>query len=107
MSAADFDVLTFMRLVVALAAGGLFACLVYAWRKRIVDGRDLLAALTMAAHAFIYRLYVLLVLDLNLWGTHFLPGGMIEMWATLAYLHGIITFLGYVLLVIHRGKGEV
>lgn len=107
MSAAELDVLLVMRLATVLAAGGLLACLIYVWRAQTIEGRDLLAAITMAAHALTYRLYVLLVLDLNVFGSYLIPREWIEMWATLAYLHGVITFLGYVLLVVHRGKGEV
>lgn len=107
MSAADWDVLFVMRLATVLAAAGMFLCLAYMLKRRIVVARDLWAALVMAAHMFVYRLYVLLVLDLNAFGTLFMPREWVEMWATLAYLHGILTFWGYVLLVIHRGKGGV
>jgi hypothetical protein len=107
MSAAYVDVLMLMRLVTALSAAGLFISLAVALKRRSVKRRDLLAALAMAAHIFVYRLYVLLVLDLNVFGSLLMPREWAEMWATSAYLHGIITFWGYVALVIYRNKGEV
>jgi len=107
MSAAEFDALMLMRLITALAAGCLFVCLLAALKHSDIERHDLLAALFMSAHVLIYRVYVLLVLDLNIFGSYLIPREWIEMWATIVFLHGIITFLGYVLLVIYRNKGEV